>query len=50
MSKEFFHAVKEKPSFNFLTTIKNQNGELVCEREEVERTLYVFFKQLYMET
>jgi len=33
MFKEIFHAIKEKPFFNFLATIKNQNGELVRERE-----------------
>jgi hypothetical protein len=50
MSNFFFHVVKEHPSFNFLTIIKNQNGELVLEKEEVEMTFYVFFKQLYVDT
>jgi hypothetical protein len=44
----FFHTIKKKPSSNFFTT--NQNGELGCEKGEVERTCWDFSKQLYMET
>jgi hypothetical protein len=47
---EFFHTIQEKPSSNFFTTIKNQNGELGCEKGEVERTCWDSSKQLYMET
>jgi hypothetical protein len=50
MFKEFFHTIKEKPSSNFFTTVKNQNRELRCEKGEVERTCWDFSKQLYMET
>ncbi len=38
MFEEIFNTIKEKPSSNFFTTIKNQNGELGCEKGEVERT------------
>jgi hypothetical protein len=47
MSKEFFFAIKEHSIDSFITTMKDQDRNILTNNKDVEATCYEFYQALY---